>query len=83
MLGSRIFICHQWQPSPEIRQCVSKEDTEEKRKEYWQSYLYVLIYLSFICRHNTLNIDLSAQMEQIRDKCSFLVPGPGSQDHLK
>ena len=33
MLDSRLCICHQWQPSPEITQCVSKEDTEEKRKE--------------------------------------------------
>ena len=43
MLDSRLCICHQWQPSPEITQCVSREDTEEKRKERLQvaKYFYV------------------------------------------
>ena len=43
MLDSRLCICHQWQPSPEITQCVSREDTEEKRKERSQvaKYFYV------------------------------------------
>ena len=30
---THLCVCHQWQPSPQIRQCVSKEEEEEDAEE--------------------------------------------------